>query len=223
MAAGWPTVVRRCRKGRSHQSPVTSHQPPMTLRRLFPVGCGRHGGAPGPSPGEADRNTVSTKTERSAQTVFRKLASGGRVRALPQRLRRAGRATSRGLGIPPALHPGRRALRGPPIAVRLPRLAPADPRSIRSRRRFGSPAERASLATGPGESPTGPSYGGLGTLPFLEDERNRGVVGAGYADNRRIVSRAASVRGPPREQEGTGRGPPSAIRHPLRMWRRVPR
>ena len=51
---------------------------------------------------------------------------------------------------PPALHPGRRALRRPPIAVRLPRLAPADPRSIRSRRRFGSPAERAFLATGRG-------------------------------------------------------------------------
>ena len=89
---------------------------------------------------------------------------------------------------PPILHPGRRALRRPPIAVRLRRLAPADSRSIRSRRRFGSPAERASLATGRGESRTRPSSGGLVTLGFLEDERSQEVGGAGYAGNRRIVS-----------------------------------
>ncbi len=60
-------------------------------------------------------NTVSTKDERSARTVFRKLASGGRVRALPQRLRRAGRATIPIPGTtwvsPPALHPGQATLR----------------------------------------------------------------------------------------------------------------
>jgi len=106
---------------------------------------------------------------------------------------------------PPALHPGRRALRRPPIAVRLPRPAPADSRSIRSRRRFGSPAERASLATGRGESPTGPSYGGLMTLHFLEDERSQGVVGGRYADNRRIVSRPCLL--PVRVANGEGDHP----------------
>ena len=64
-------------------------------------------------------STVSTKAERSARTIFRKLASGGRVRALPQRLRRAGRATIPIPGTtwvsPPALHPGRMTLRRSPV------------------------------------------------------------------------------------------------------------
>jgi hypothetical protein len=139
-------------------------------------------------------NTVSAKDRRSARTVFRKLASGGRIRALPQRLRRAGRATISIPGAtwvsPPVLHPGRPALRRPPIQSGLAARA-ARSRSIRSRRRFGSPAERASLATGRGQSRTGPTYGGLGTLHFLEGERSQRVGGAGYADNRRTGSRAS--------------------------------
>jgi len=43
----------------------------------------------GPSPGE-DEYYRFDEDRRSARVVFRKLASGGRVRALPQRLRRAG-------------------------------------------------------------------------------------------------------------------------------------
>ena len=90
-------------------------------------------------------------------------------------------------GYPPrSSTPAGRPLGGHRNRSGLPACA-ARSRSIRSRRRFGSPAERASLATGREESPTGPGYGGLGTLHFLEDERNPRVGGAGSADNRRIV------------------------------------
>ena len=80
---------------------------------------------------------------------------------------------------------------GPRSRSGLP-VCTARSRSIRSRRRFGSPAERASPATGRGESRTRPSSGGLGTLCFLEDELNQRVGGAGYAGNRRIANTAPS-------------------------------
>ena len=151
------------------QSLATSHQPPVTHDSTPPVSS-RVWEAWRSARAFARRrelNTVSAKDERSARTVFRKLASGGRVRALPQRLRRAGRATSRSLerpGYPPrSSTPAGEPLGGPRSRSGLP-VCTARSRSIRSRRRFGSPAKRASLATGQGESRTGPSSGGLVTL-----------------------------------------------------------
>ena len=109
---------------------LDAREQPSSPRR-FRSGCGRHGGASGPSPGEESLNTVSMKTGRSARTVFRKLASGGRVRALPQRLRRAGRATIPIPGTtwvsPPVLHPGRPTLRRSPDPVRPPCLRSETP------------------------------------------------------------------------------------------------
>ena len=124
---------------------------------------------------DAPRGGFSTRRGR------RLLLAGDPVRAP-----RAGTATTVswiGRGLFPVPWPGGVAALGPP---RPDRSVAA--RSLRSRRRFGSPAERASLATGRGESRTGSSYGGIGTLLFWEGERSQGVGVAGYAGNRGIVS-----------------------------------
>ena len=98
--------------------------------------------------------------------------------------------------------PGPDMLRHAPGPSGIPPLQPPRPdhsvaaRSHRSRRRFGSPAERASLATGQGESRGAASYGWERTLYFLEGKRSQGVGGARYVGSRGMGSRTSfSPRG----------------------------
>ena len=135
-------------------------------------------------------------------------------------------------GYPPrSSTPAGEPLGGPRSRSGLP-VCTARSRSIRSRRRFGSPAERASLATGRGESRTRPSSGGLGTLSFSEDERNQGVGGARYAGNRQMgsgVSRLLPVRAAngegdhPKDGGGVRRAVRSGAPPPRYAWSPSPR
>ena len=123
----------------------------LVPRTLTPPSVGaagwRAGGAPGLRPDENKKYRFD-EDRRSARTVFRELASGGGVIALPQRPRRAGRACAPSRNgrvspstLAPLTHP--EAVMGVfesrPIArdavARC--LRPLQPRSIRSRRSQG--------------------------------------------------------------------------------------
>ena len=114
--------------------------------------------------------------------IDRKLASGGGLDALPQRLPRAGRACNTGPG--PDEYPPRPNIR---LVIRSRAIVCPGSRFSTSRRQR-TQGLCASPATEQGESRRGGSCGGLATLNFLEDVGNQRVGEAGYADNRRIVS-----------------------------------
>ena len=114
--------------------------------------------------------------------IDRKLASGGGLDALPQRLPRAGRACDTVPG--PDEYPPRPCIR---LVIRPRAKVRPGPRFSTSRRQR-TQGLCASPATGPGESRRGGSYGGLGTLYSLDAVWIQRPGGAGYAGNRRIVS-----------------------------------
>jgi len=132
----------------------------------------------GPSPG-VNRVYRFDEDRRSARVVFRKLASGGRVRALPQRLRRAGVScdTSRnGRVSPSTLAPTTH----PEVVIKGARTRCARPRSIRSRRSQGRRPYEPSVrqdASSVAQAATGSGRAVRETVGVF---KGRGNFGAGF-------------------------------------------
>ena len=136
----------------------------------------------GPEPGDQMRRTVSAQGRTLRAEIDRKLASGGGLDALPQRLPRAGRACDTVPG--PDEYPPRPCIR---LVIRPRAKVRPGPRFSTSRRQR-TQGLCASPATEQGDYGRGCSHGGMGTLYCLEGAWSQGVGRAGYADNRRIVS-----------------------------------
>ena len=139
---GRPTANYRPGRGRKHRLNSLNRLNGLKWRvltrvRLVPrtltppsvdVAGWRAGGAPGLRPDENKKYRFD-EDRRSARTVFRELASGGRVRALPQRPRRAGGAGGAfpgPAGYPPRPFDGTRTRRCGGVG-----LAGSDPARIR--------------------------------------------------------------------------------------------
>jgi len=174
-----------------HQSPITNHQPPTTLRRLL----SRRVGEGAERPGLARCFvcfTVSTKQAAPRSRFPRALRLAALISSLagspPQTLLAATRG-GQDLRQRPA-HSARgeqaeaihRPPRGPP---RYP--SPGLHRSTTARRHRGAGSD-ALPTDGMGELWGRSQRGWLMTLHFLKGEGSQGVGAAGYADNRRIVS-----------------------------------